>query len=248
MPLFVLSPEAAQYLAGRPGPYGVAVFVLGEGTYYTAFGDTPLHLASVAKLPIMLALLDLAERDGRALTDYESGLLAAMIVVSDNDAATALWAEIGEREGLADYLASVGVSGADLTYDWGESAASASAVALLLAKLVGGEILTPDSRALARGLLEGVAPDQRWGVTAPARAGRPPDTVTGTKGGWYADDCGWWVNSAGFVLPADGSPAFTVAVLTNCQDSYDAAVETIEGVADLVQQALDRRAEATLAP
>ena len=57
------------------------------------------------------------------------------------------------------------------------------------------------------------------------------DAGSGLHVGRYLGDCGWWANSAGFVLPADRAPAFTIAVLTNCQPGYDDAIESIEGVA-----------------
>ena len=109
-PLAELSPAAATYLADRAGTIGLAVVVPAEHAIYTAHGDQFFHMASVAKLVLLLALLDRSQREDRALTPTEQALVEPMITVSDNDAATALWAELGGADGVASFLHAVGLS------------------------------------------------------------------------------------------------------------------------------------------
>jgi hypothetical protein len=66
-------------------------------------------MASVAKLAIMVTLLDRAIREGRHLATWELALLRPMITVSDKDAATALWVDVGGPEAVETYLRSIGL-------------------------------------------------------------------------------------------------------------------------------------------
>ena len=54
--------------------------------------------ASVVKVTILGALLRKAEDQRRSLTRAEANLATAMITRSDNDAASALWAELGRHD------------------------------------------------------------------------------------------------------------------------------------------------------
>jgi beta-lactamase class A len=66
-PLADLSPAAA-LTAARDGSIGVAVLVPSQGVVYEINGNAQFELASVAKLPIMLTLLDQTISEGRQLT------------------------------------------------------------------------------------------------------------------------------------------------------------------------------------
>jgi beta-lactamase class A len=236
LPLEDLSPEAANLAGGLDVPLGIAVVVPERGVVYVQNGGQHFYMASVAKVPIMLALMDKSIREGRALSSGELRLVENMITHSDNDAAITLWGEIGGAAGLGDYLSAAGVDGIRPDDRWGESAATAPAVALLLEKLVAGDLLDGPSRAIAMDLMTRVETDQRWGVTAGAASPFGRATV-GVKNGWYPADDGWWLNSAGFVLAA-GGPSYTMAVLSADQPTFAGGVWTIERIARLINAEL----------
>jgi hypothetical protein len=239
-PLAELAPEAVAYLEGRDGPAGVAVAVPSSGVVYTWNGHEKFHMASVAKVGIMLTLMDQASKAGRALTGEELELLRPMITVSDNTTASALWNRIGGGQAVEDYLRSIGLSEIDPNKDscWGASYASAHDMALLFAKLALGEILDDDTRRVAFELLQEVDPEQTWGVIAPAPYVLPEGTIIGVKDGWYPAECGWWVNSVGMLLPGNDRPAYTMAVLTAEQATWEYGMETIEVVGRMVHERL----------
>lgn len=239
-PLAILSPAAAAYLAGREGVVGVAVVVPERAVAFTTEGNTPLYLASVAKVPIMLTLLRQAADEGRPLHDAEASDLWAMISLSDNDAADRLWSTVGGADGVRAYLQSIDVADIEPDVDgyWGSSTATPRAMALLLAKLIQGNALDPDGQVAALSLMSSIeALDQRWGVTSGLPVDLPDGARVGLKDGWYWDDHGWWVNSVGYVVPSDGAP-YSLAILTNDQPSFEYGLETVETVARLIHQEL----------
>lgn len=239
-PLEELSPDAQAFLEGRSGKWGVAVVVPSQKTIYTYNGDELSPMASVAKVAIMLTTMDRAISEGRDLTDRELRLLRPMITQSDNDAADILWSDLGGGSAVEAYLRSIGIT--DIVPNqsdaWGASRASAKAVALLLADVAFGDILDQPMRDLAMELLSDVIPSQRWGVTAGTASEPPAGTVIGVKDGWYPAKYAWWVNSTGMLIPADGRPPYTIAVLSRGQPSMEYGIATIEGVAQPVHDAL----------
>jgi len=133
------------------------------------------------------------------------------------------------------YLQAIGVTGftPDPGTSWGVSFASARAMATVLGKLIGGEILDEPSRALALRLLDGVVASQRWGVTAGTNAALD---LVGVKNGWYPGEEGWRVNSVGVVQPKGGSQ-YAIAVMTDGRVSWREGIDTIEGIAEKVNEA-----------
>jgi hypothetical protein len=111
-------------------------------------------------------------------------------------------------------------------------------LALLLAKLELGEILNPALRSLAIDLLQSVDPSQQWGITAPVSDQGLDGAEVALKNGWWWVESGWWVNSAGIVVPDDGTPAYAIAILTSEQPSWSYGIETIEEVAAMIHQHL----------
>jgi hypothetical protein len=224
----------------RQGGAGVAVVVPSQGIIYTLNGHEEFHMASVAKVGIMLSLMNQAIQQHRDLTDAELESLGPMITVSDNVSASLLWQQIGGGQAVEDYFRSLGLQEIHPNKEtcWGASYASAHDVALLLAGLATGEILDESMRDIALALMEEVDPSQTWGVIA-ARPGTVPEgTIAAVKDGWYPADCGWWVNSAGILIPGNEKPAYTIAVLTSEQSTWEYGIETIERVGELIHTAL----------
>ncbi len=118
--------------------------------------------------------------------------------------------------------------------DWGESDMSPAAAARLLGKLLTGEVLDDDHRAFALELLTHVDPSQDWGaVVAGAWEGQ-----AGVKNGWYPEYEGWVLASAGYVVPDDERPSFTIAIFTDHWDSFGEGVSKLESIAGLLNNAV----------
>jgi len=234
-PLGQLSDSAISFARSRPPILGIAVVVPGNGAIYTQNADEQVPTASVVKVLVMLVVLEQARQEGRPVTEGELSLLWPMITESDNDSTTQLWEDIGRGQAVLSYLQAIGVTGftPDPGTSWGVSFASARAMATVLGKLIGGEILDEPSRALALRLLDGVVASQRWGVTAGTNAALD---LVGVKNGWYPGEEGWRVNSVGVVQPKGGSQ-YAIAVMTDGRVSWREGIDTIEGIAEKVNEA-----------
>lgn len=235
-----LSTAAAQFGQQRPPIWGAAVAVPNEGVIYTANADEPVPTASVVKVLVMLVVLDQARQDGRPVSDDELALLWPMITQSDNDAATELWNRVGGGPAVAGYVRTLGIGGftADPEDHWGLSFVTARTMALVLAKLISGEILDAASRAVAMRLMESVIPAQRWGVTAGTTG--QGDAHVAVKNGWYPGNEGWRVNSVGIIVPRSG-PTYSIAVVTDDRASWQEGIDTIEGIASPLNSAFEHR-------
>ena len=197
-------------------------------------------MASVAKVAIMVTVMDQAMRANRPLTEWETSMLRPMITVSDNDAATALWEHIGGGAAVEQTLRSMGLTNTvpNPMEAWGASRSTPKEVALLLTKIVMGEVLDKTNRDLALSLMGQVDPDQTWGISAGVPTDQPLHADVAIKDGWNPTQGGWWVNSAGVVTPLSAQPVYILAVLTRQQPSMEYGVATIEGVASRVHVAL----------
>ncbi len=242
-----LSDAVVDYIEGREGDVAVAVLVSftpgSSGTViYSWRGDERFRLASITKVPIMLAVMAGAVESGRDLSDEELALMTAMITVSDNDSASVLWQEIGGGPAVERYLLSIGIEEifGDRTDDWGSSLGTATAVARLFGMLGSAPsagLLSSEMRTLALDLLQGVDPAQSWGVTQ-AESHTGLGAIVGLKNGWFPESIGWRVHSAALILPRDGHQAYAIAVLTSRQPSKEYGIETIEEVARLLHAEL----------
>lgn len=240
-PLTELAPGIAALLEGSGGSVSAAVVVPSRGTIYVANPEIAVPLASVVKLLIMLALLDAAELEGRTVSADELALLDPMVTWSDNDSASWLWSVLGNGDGLEAYLERVGAGGIlPDPWAWGDTRASGAAVALLLSRLAFGDLVSAEHRALALNLLSSVSEDQRWGVGGSLIA--PERARVAVKDGWYPVARGWRASSAGVVVPAADAPAgavaYSIAVLSAENETLEGAIETIQGIAALVDAAL----------
>jgi beta-lactamase class A len=229
-----LADAVREYLRERDGD--VAIFLHSDDGYeLSVHGTRRMRLASLAKPLIMVGFLQQAEDPSSAvaLTDYDRALLEDMIGFSDNDATDALLSEV-DAERLTDFLSSKGVRGArsgDI-YEWGDWRASPSGIARLLWDLWGGKLLDEDGSELARDLLADIAFDQRWGVTA----GLPDEADVALKNGWYGDDDGWRVHTAGVVH--DGHRSYVLVIMTSENPSFDYGQQTVEDLATMINASL----------
>ncbi|MGI5164386.1 serine hydrolase [Spirillospora sp. CA-253888] len=167
------------------------VRVLGPGLRVAA--------ASTVKVDVLAASLLRA----RPLSPAEREAAARMIQSSDNDAATALWTDLGGAPALARALEGLGLRETVPDRAWGKTMTTAADRIRLLRAFVSSDSPLPEERkAYALGLMSRVRADQRWGVSAIAG----PDDEVALKNGWMprdAENGAWTVNSFGRVTGPD---------------------------------------------
>jgi beta-lactamase class A len=233
---------AQSYLSSRAGTVLAAVDDLQTGQTWTIGQGEPEAEASIVKLDILETLLAQHHADGTALSAQQMSLTQAMIEDSDNDAATALWYQVGGARGIRAFNAAVGL--ADTTPSrcvncagfpwpgWGLTTTTpADQLALLREIAVPNAQLSDSERAYALGLMENVTESQRWGVSG----GVPSRVTVALKNGWLpltsaADD--WQINSIGWIS-GDGQ-SYLVAVLSTGNPTEQYGIDTIDDLAAMV--------------
>jgi beta-lactamase class A len=222
LPLAEYSPELVSYLRSRAGRSSAAVYLPATDTLYSFDPDARYLMASTVKVPIMLTQLS-RERAGAAASRNRD-LMARMIVVGDNDAATEMFRRVGGKRAIEAELEARGLTHTSIApRAWGLSETTAPDMALLLRSLYYGERLDADLRQVAIGLLGGVVKDQRWGV--PAGLGK--SGYVAFKGGWLQRDDGWQVHQIGIAEVYRQNVIF--AFYTAGQPSEAYGRETLEG-------------------
>lgn len=176
--------------------------------------------ASVSKAMLLTAALRRA--DGGRLTDAERGLLKPMITLSDNDAASALYAQVGGH-GLRRVARATGMNRFTDVGHWAAARITAADQARLFLRI--DRLVPAAHRRYARKMLSSIVKPQRWGI---ARAARRERIRVFFKGGWRSDV------THQVALLERGGRRLALAVLTMNSPSMDYAVETIERIADRV--------------
>ncbi|MET7715778.1 serine hydrolase [Streptomyces sp. NPDC005407] len=163
--------------------------------------------ASIVKVSILAALL----LEGRPLTARERELARAMIVRSDNDAATALWETIGGAPGLDAAHARLGLAQTRAETAWGLTRTTAADQLALMRAVFDGPY------AYLRALMGQVVEGQDWGVSAAGGA-------WALKNGWMPmRETGLWVVHS--VGRADGR---LIAVLSDGHETKKAGIACVE--------------------
>ena len=192
--------------------------------------------ASVVKTIILAALLRKAHAHHRWLTHSERALAWRMITESDNDAATALWNDVGMYR-LHRFLHLAGMGETELSPAWGLTRITARDETILLQHLLlPNPVLTTKARRYELWLMAHVIRSQRWGVPA----GVPDSYTVHVKNGWAplpSAGSPWWVNSIGcFTRPGKD---YTVVVLTEGNADAATGIRTIEDVAFRINRDLN---------
>ncbi|WP_149550605.1 serine hydrolase [Streptomyces marokkonensis] len=218
----------------------VSVAVQDLGSRETvSHGDGTFVTASIVKVDILAALLLGAQDAGREPGGTERAYAEAMIVRSDNDAASALWDGIGRAAGLDAANARLGLTrtaGGEGTL-WGLTRTTAEDQLVLLRQVFGGDSeLGEASRAYLRGLMARVVPEQAWGVPTAADEG----TAWAVKNGWLPRDATglWVVHSIGCVTA--GGRECLVSALSDGNATKERGVARVEGAVATALSALDR--------
>jgi hypothetical protein len=224
VPVYYPSPgaisAAARFLATRAGRTSFAV-VDSQGRLSGVRLHEHFQTASVVKVMMLVAFLQMRDDEHRGLSSADFSLLYPMIHVSDNSAASAVLAIIGNgalarvarESGMTDYARAVGW--------WAFTQTSAADQARFFFALE--RLIPPRFYGYARGLLSGIEPSQSWGIPPVARPR-------------------WQVFFKTGQLPSEGlfnevgrlerpGVTFTIAVLTTGDPSMEYGEQTIQGVA-----------------
>jgi len=208
----------------------------GKGVVCWLNGSEHFDSASVVKVTILGALLRKAQDQRRDLTGTEAALARAMITRSDNDAASALWAELG-RSYLQHFLNLARMTQTSLGPDgyWGLTQITAHDQILLLRLLLSkNAVLDTPSRKYALSLMARVIASQRWGVPA----GSPATLTAHVKNGWLPLAAhGWHVHSIGCFTGRGGG--YSIVVLTQDNPTMAYGITTIEAIAKVINRDLN---------
>ena len=216
--------EAQRWARRRAGTVSFAV--AGTGRIRGVAIHRRYPSASVVKAMLALALTR-AARD-RALTASERALIRPMIVVSDNDAASTIYARVGAAR-MYDIARDAGMANFAIGGNWADAQLTAHDQARLFLRI---DRLTPRRhRGYLRGLLAGITPSQRWGI-APVAEER--DFKIMFKGGWRIA-----IFHQVALLERDGKRV-ALAILTRSAD-HGYGRETQSGIAARVLARLPRR-------
>ena len=213
---------------GRGDTYAVRMRDPDLGIECGLNSDEHFKSASVVKATILAALLRKAHAAHRSLTASEKSLAWSMITVSDNNAATALWKDVG-RTALQKFLGLAKMNRTVLGPGgyWGLTLLTArDETALLWLLLKPNTVLTTGARDYELSLMANVTPSQRWGTPA----GTPTGYKVHVKNGWAPLDAPFWnVNSIGAFT--HGTKTYSIVVLTAGNPSMAYGITTIENVA-----------------
>ena len=201
--------------------------------------------ASVVKVTILGALLRKALDQHRYLTNTEAAEAWAMITRSDNDAASALWAQLG-RKYLQHFLNLATMKQTELGPDgyWGLTQITAhDEVVLLRLLLHKNPVLDTPSRRYALSLMAHVIASQRWGVPV----GAPTRLTVHVKNGWLPRQThGWRIHSIGCFTGRGGG--YSIVVLTQNNPTMTYGIRTIEAIARVIHRDLNSGTTSIIPP
>ncbi|MGH2954585.1 MAG: serine hydrolase [Solirubrobacterales bacterium] len=211
---------SARYAAERDGLVSFAA-IDGEGRLYGRDLDRLYSAASTVKAMLLAAELERLERERLPLDQGTDALLRSMITRSDNKAADAIYARVGDP-GMFAVARRAEMTRFTEAGHWGNAQISAADLAHLYSRLEG--LVAGPHREYALGLLGSVAPEQRWGIPAVA-----------AERGWAVRFKGGWLPGRGLAHQGaqlrNGDRELALAVLTDAQPSHEYATETVQGVA-----------------
>jgi beta-lactamase class A len=211
---------ATGYLDSRAGRTAFAV-VDSTGRLGGLRTREHFRTASVVKVMMLVAYLQMLDARNRGLSSADSSLLYPMIHISDNNAASAVLSIVGgaaiarvaREAGMDDYAPGIGW--------WAYTQTSAADQARFLFALP--HLIPPRFYGYARYLMSSIEPSQSWGFPPVAR----PRWQVFFKTGQLPEE--GLFNEVGRL--ERGGVMFTIAVLTTGDPSMSYGQATIEGVA-----------------
>jgi hypothetical protein len=211
---------ASRFLRRRAGRKSFAV-VDDRGRLAGYHVHSRFHSASVVKSMLLVAYLRKLAAEHRRLDSASTGLMYPMIHSSDNDAASAILAIVGERAlnrvardaRMTDYQPAGGT--------WGFTEISAADLARFFYRQ--DAMIPPRFVGYARWLLSTIEASESWGIPAVAR----PQFAVFFKGGWLPEVEGLVNQAARLERP---HIRFSMAVLSTHDPSMRYGEQTIAGV------------------
>jgi hypothetical protein len=214
---------AATYLNGRGGRSAFAV-ISSDGRLHAVHPHWTFRSASLVKAMLLVSYLRQASFGTQPFDRLDQAALRAMITVSDNNAADAIYGRVGDA-GLEALARAARMQDFSTQGYWGDNTLSVSDQAQFFAHL--DRLVPARFRGFARALLGGVVDSQRWGIPRAAAGWHAY-----LKGGWrpVRQDGGRWVVNQAALLER-GADRLVIVVLSDGNASMGYGTETIEGVA-----------------
>ena len=212
---------ATEWIAGRDGDVAFAVVDTNGEDAGGHRQHERFQLASLSKAVLLVASL----RDDPTPDAATEATLARMIAESDNGAANAVFGQVGAK-GMGTVARAAGLEDYEQGSGWIDTRDSALDQARFFWRLE--SLVPPRGRGLARELLSGVIPIQRWGI--PAAAG-PEGWTSFFKGGWLGLD-NKLMNQAAWV--EKGSKKWALAVMSDENPTRSYGWDTQKGVTGLL--------------
>ncbi len=210
--------SAKAWIQARSGITGFA-FVDEAGRLYGYHARTTFITASVVKAMLLVGYL----RTHATLTDSARATLTSMIELSDNDAATTIYDEIGDG-GLYAVAAAARMKDFSVQSSWGLAQLTPADQARFFYEM---DPLIPAAHvAFARHLLSNVVGYESWGIPAVAR---PAGWTVYFKGGWRGTSAGQLVHQIARLEKAGGHRV-AIAVMTDGDPDMGYGIATVEGV------------------
>lgn len=237
-----MAAKISQSLSGSQSTVGLSLTDNKTGILCWYHSARHFYAASVVKVTILGALLRKAEEQHRYLTQTEVTECRLMITQSDNDAATALWNDVGYHF-MQHFLNLAGMRQTKLDHAWGLTLITAHDERLLLRLLsFKNKVLDNPSRAYALNLMAHVISSQRWGTPA----GAPAKVTVHVKNGWLPYPGSLWeINSLGIFTAK--SRTYMIVMLTYNNPTMAYGVNTIENAAMVVHALLNPGQRASVA-
>jgi Beta-lactamase enzyme family len=185
--------------------------------------------ASVSKALLLAAELRRLDREGLPLDEETKALLDPMVTYSDNRAADAVYAQVGDG-GLEEVARRAGMTNFEATPGfWGGDQVTAADLARFFFRLEAN--LPGPHRAYAKGLLARITPVERWGIPQAVGHG----WSVWFKGGWRPagqEDTSGAVTHQAALLVHRGGERVALAVLTDEAPGDSTGFGAIEGVTE----------------
>ena len=232
-------------LTGRSSAVGLTVDDRVTGVTCKLHPHWHIESASVVKVTILSALLRKLQQEHRGLTAEQKQLATEMITVSDNNAASTLWAETG-RPALQNFLNLAGMRETQLGPGgyWGLTQITAHDELTLLMLLTSkNSVLSAASCGYVLNLMAHVIASERWGVPA----GAPADVTVHVKNGWLPQPThAWRINSIGSF--SGHGRNYMIVVLTWDNPTMTYGVDTVQAVAEVINRDLNPGVTAVIPP
>jgi Beta-lactamase enzyme family len=240
-----LSGGIVSALRGRSSAVGLTVDDRVSGVTCKLHPHWHIDSASVVKVTILSALLRKLQQERRSLTAQQKYLATQMITVSDNNAASALWAQTG-RPSLQHFLNLAGMQETQLGPGgyWGLTQITAHDEMTLLQLLTSkNSVLSAASCSYVLNLMAHVVSYERWGVPA----GAPVFVTVHVKNGWLPQPShGWRINSIGSF--SGHGRNYMIVVLSWNNPTMTYGVDTVQAVAEVINRDLNPGVTAVIPP